>query len=116
MAYFTEREGGAKPRVSEDITGAVAAALAALIETRIRDGSFGYSYPEMCWEYTSAVVGANAAALADAVRGYFADLAWPLNPEQLTETFVGLDLVEFAFEIAWMTHKPSDDFGGLCVP
>lgn len=98
MAYFTEREGGAKPRVSEDITGAVATAVAALIETRIRDASFGYSYPEMCWEYTSAVVGTDAEALARAVRGYFPDLAWPLEPEQLTGNFIGLDLVEFTFE------------------
>jgi AbiJ N-terminal domain 4 len=109
MAYFIEREGGAKPRVSEDISGAVAGALAALIETRIRDASFGYSYPEMCWEYTSAVVGTDAEALARAVRGYFPDLAWPLNSEQLTGNFGGLDLVEFTFEKVAEPHPRGDN-------
>jgi hypothetical protein len=98
MAYFTEREQGPRARNSEEITVPIARGLVALIRTRIRDDSFAASYPRYCEEYSSAIIGTNGDLLQETIHGFFPDLEWPLNPEQLAGNFIALDFVEFTFE------------------
>jgi hypothetical protein len=100
MGYYTERHGGGKPRVGETITEGVADGIVALIEARITDCSFGYSYPYTCWEYDTAVVGTDTAALKKALTGYFPGLSVgpsenaniDIASDQLVGNFVALDL------------------------
>ena len=48
MAYFSERELGARPRTEEEINQTTWGGLVVTINERIDDGSFGYRYPEEC--------------------------------------------------------------------
>lgn len=97
MAYFTEREQGLPPRSLEDITPAVAGGIVVLVRTRIMDGSFGSSYPEMCWEHP-AVIGTNAELLGQAMAAFLPGLTWPLDAESLSGSLRTLDMLEFVFQ------------------
>lgn len=97
MAYFTEREEGLPPRSLEDITLPVASGIVVLVRTRIMDGSFGYSYPEMCWEHP-AVIGTNGDLLGQAVTAFLPGIAWPLDAAALTGNLRTLDILEFVFQ------------------
>ena len=48
MTYFSDRELGERPRISEEIEGDVWTALEFIIEKRIDDGSFGIDFPSAC--------------------------------------------------------------------
>jgi hypothetical protein len=100
MAYFTEREHGPRPRTSEEITLPIAKGILALISDRIRNGSFGYKYPDLCPDpgHEAAVIGTDEQKLQEAVGCLFQDLQWPLRAEEIAGNFVGIDLVEFTFK------------------
>ena len=97
VAYFTEREEGLPPRSSERITVPVANGMVVLVRTRIMDGSFGHSYPEMCWEHP-AVIGTNMDLLGQAVGAFLPGIGWPLDAEALGGDPRTLNLLEFVFQ------------------
>jgi hypothetical protein len=98
MSYFSDRQGGAKPRTVEDVSEGVATAVIGMIKTRIADCSFARAYPSTCFEYDAAVVATDETALRAAVQGFFPDLSWPLAAGELVGNHRALDLVEFTFE------------------
>lgn len=97
MAYFTEREQGLPPRSLEDITPPVAGGIVVLVQTRIMDGSLGYSYPEKCWEHP-AVIGTNGELLGQAIGAFLPGIVWPLDAAALAGNLRTLDMLEFVFQ------------------
>ena len=98
LAYFTERERGAKPRTIEEVTPAAWLGLAAAITARMDNGSFGDSYPDQCPDGRGPV-GTNTELMRQAVGGYFPELRWPPRADELpADPFQALDLVEFCYE------------------
>ncbi|PYV01019.1 MAG: hypothetical protein DMG26_14460 [Acidobacteria bacterium] len=97
MPYFSERVLGAAPRTIEEITPGAWKGLVAAIEVRIRNGSFGNSFPEQCPD-GRGVTGTDSRLMGDAIQGQFRHLTWPLNADERTGGFQALDLVEFCYE------------------
>ena len=96
MAYFTDRNLGAKPRTLTEIDDTVRRGIVGLLHGRARDGSFGLHYPEQCPDGRGPT-GTDPQALRDALAAHrlfnFVDvgLIVPSTSELL-------DLVEFAHD------------------
>ena len=85
MTYFSERETGEVPRNVTEITDTAWGGITALFRSRIADGSFGASYPEICQDVNvSMPIGTDENAFWDAIKGDIPQLAkreWILAPE-----------------------------------
>src|SRR6266508_4214247 len=55
--YFSDRERGMRPRVAEEVTTAAWGGIVVAIQTRIRDGSFGRHFPDVCDDWPNPPVG-----------------------------------------------------------
>lgn len=112
MSYFTDRVLGQRPRTREEITEGVWKGIVIAISTRLRDGSFGKSYPREC-EDGRGVSGAAEDLLGSAIEAYFPGLVWPLDVKSPPEEFKALDLVEFCYEkVAYPTEYEYHSFWG----
>jgi hypothetical protein len=99
MVYFSDRELGARPRTHDEITPAAWMGIAAAIAIRIEDGSFGYTFPDMCTHWaTGGILGTHSRAMGQAVAREFPYLEWPLNPEHIPSVYDALDLVQFCYD------------------
>ena len=74
MTYFSERETGELPRVSEEISATVWRGLLTLIRSRTTDGSFGAEYPDICEDGTFTC-GTDRSMFEDAMRAEIPSLA-----------------------------------------
>ena len=92
--YFTDREFGEQPPTLEVIDERVWGGLCSLIETGVGDGSFGHRFPEMCPDRRGPC-GCDERAFTRVLRAEVASIEWPLSDEDLPETPVILDLLEF---------------------
>lgn len=99
MAYFSERELGARPRTQEEITQPAWSGIVSAIQTRIDDGSFGFSFPDACGdEGRNIPIGTNVGLMSTAINGEFPYLAWPLSGLFVPNLYDVLDLVQFCYE------------------
>jgi len=48
MPYFSDRERGERPQTLTELTRVAWRGIAALIQIRLEDGSFGARFPETC--------------------------------------------------------------------
>ncbi len=92
--YFTDREHGQQPAVSETIDGRVWEALHTLIGMRTDDGAFGYRFPQLCQDGNSPC-GCDGLAFAKLLQAEVPRIDWPLRPNEAPETPIILDLLEF---------------------
>lgn len=92
--YFTDREYGARPAISETIDERVWGAVHALVEMRIGSGAFGFRFAEQCADGYGPC-GCNRQAFAQFLQAEVPCLEWPLQRHKLPETPVVLDLLEF---------------------
>jgi hypothetical protein len=92
--YFTERDEGTQPRVERQLSDAVWAAIAALVTGRIRDGSLGGAFPDVCRDKSGQTIGVDESLFADAVVGDIPSLDWPL-PKESPGAGPAMDLIEF---------------------
>lgn len=65
-----------------------------MITGRIRDGSLGEAFPDVCQEYPSQTVGVDQRLFGDALAGDIPILDWPL-PEEPPGAGPAMDLIEF---------------------
>jgi hypothetical protein len=94
---FSDRERGARPRTSETVDDRVWAGIAAQIQQRIVNRSFGYGFPEQCPDH-QGTTGCDSVALSMALRAEV-DIDWPLNPHDLPGDQLAIwDMLEFLFE------------------
>ncbi|MBI4494386.1 MAG: hypothetical protein HY690_16505 [Chloroflexi bacterium] len=94
--YFSDRELGPRPRINGDVSPGAWGGIVAAVESRITDGSLGHHYPARC-EDGLGCYGCDRDSFRLAVQSEIPDLTWPLDPDQLPQTLVVLDLVEFCY-------------------
>ena len=120
--YFSDREFGPKPGVTETIGDVVWDAIRSLVVTRINDGSLGYGFPLHCPD-GNALQGTDQDALSSAILAEIGSLgaddtddgyrAYDWMPSQgcVPRTPAILDLVEFvARNVAQPTQTDWHDF------
>jgi len=96
LMYFSEREGGQRPRVEETISDRVWGGVVTLIASRITDGSLGDGYPEACPD-GQGPVGCDTYAFNTAVAAEHPDIPTPLRVGDAPPTIAILDLLEFCW-------------------
>jgi hypothetical protein len=103
---FTERHGGAAPRVAEALDAPTRNALLALVSGCINDEWFGLSFPSSCPD-GYAYAGTDTSRLRETMEGY--RLPWPsdVDREQPLEDGRIFDLVEFTYELIAEAQEPS---------
>ena len=92
--YFSDREGGPKPRVLEEIPQNAWGGIVAAIQRRVNDGSFGNGFPRECPD-KGAICGCDESMMGQAIQAEIPDVSWPLREFDKTPTMAILDLVEF---------------------
>lgn len=92
--YFTDREYGLRPAVSETIDERVWGALDSLIEMRIGNGAFGYRFAEQCPD-GEGPCGCDRRAFGQFLQAEVPWMDWPLRRAPVPETPAILDLLEF---------------------
>jgi hypothetical protein len=95
---FTERHGGAKPRINEELDEPCRTGLLGLIEARISEEWFGLAFPCPCPDGQ-----VNAGSDKDKLKGRMAAYAviWPEDWLQAKQSPIDgqiFDLVEFSYE------------------
>lgn len=93
-SYFTDREYGARPAISETIDERVWGALHALVNMRVENGAFGFRFAEQCPDGRGAC-GCDQQAFGQFLQAEVPWIEWPLQRNELPETPVVLDLLEF---------------------
>ncbi len=94
--YFSDRELGPRPRVSEEITQSAWGGIFSAVKARIKDGSFGLRYPYTCPD-NQAPYGCDEQPFSLALKAEVPAIVWPLDPGSIPPTPVVLDLLEFCF-------------------
>ncbi len=92
--YFSDREYGEKPGITETIDERVWGGLFSLIETRIGNGAFGFKFPEQC-DDGQGPCGCDRRAFCRVLCAEIPLIDWPLGAEAVPRTPVILDLLEF---------------------
>lgn len=93
--YFSDRELGARPRIVEDINLSVWGGLVAIINSRISDGSFGYSFPEECPDGGGNICGCDSNKLSLSLAAEIPGISLPLDASRMPPTLTILDFLEF---------------------
>ena len=99
MTYFSEREEGECPREHEDICESALGGIQTLVCARIKDGSFGASYPATCDDGASPI-GSDESAIWQAMRAEIPTLQqrpWDDLSEEPPRTLDILDMIEFCW-------------------
>jgi hypothetical protein len=74
MSYFSDRETGERARDRDALDEGVWGGLRAIIQSRVDDGSFGASYPDMCPDGRGPV-GTNESAFWEVMRSEIPNLS-----------------------------------------
>lgn len=92
--YFTDREYGMRPAISEIVDERVWGAIHALIDMRIESGAFGFRFTDQCPD-GNGPCGCDRQAFARFLQAEVPCIDWPPRRSELPETPVVLDLLEF---------------------
>ncbi len=93
--YFTDREYGTRPRATDNIDERLWGGLHSLIETKLDDGSFGLRFPDICSDPGNIPCGCDRSTFSRMLQAEVPWIEWPLRADQLPDTPVILDLLEF---------------------
>ncbi len=94
MPYFSDREGGPRPRTETAISGDAWGGIVALVSTAVTSGGLAQAFPEVCPD-GSAIYGTDRQALELAIRSEIPGLQWPLRAEVVPSLPVAMDIIEF---------------------
>ncbi|RJP34949.1 MAG: hypothetical protein C4527_01380 [Candidatus Omnitrophota bacterium] len=78
MEYYSDRVKGKKARIEEEISPTVWGGIVTLIESLVRNGAFGCSFPLMCPD-GEVVCGTDEQMLASAIKAEISEIEWPLQ-------------------------------------
>jgi hypothetical protein len=92
--YFSDRQKGPRARTDENVSSRVWGALCDLIQTNIDNGAFGFRFPAMCSDGRGPC-GTDAGAFWRTAGAEIPDLPEQIRPDELPDTLVILDLLEF---------------------
>jgi hypothetical protein len=96
VAYFTDRNVGARARIATEIDEPVVRGILQLIRSRATDGSFGLEFPEDCPD-GRGTTGTDVNALKNALAAHRLYNLFERNDIEPT-TYEILDLIEFSYE------------------
>lgn len=102
--YFSDRETGTKPRIIEEIPQNVWGGIVIAIQERLKDGSFGYTYPSFCPDFSSVIDGTDEQNFVVALQAEI-DITWPLDKLSIPNIFAILDLIEFCYRSVAKVHQ-----------
>jgi len=113
VAYFTDRNLGARARIATEIEEPVARGILQLIRSRAADGSFGLEFPEDCQDGRGPT-GTDINALKNTLAAHRLYNLFERNDTEPT-TYEILDLIEFSYEkiakpIAGSHHEYFDHY------
>lgn len=95
--YFSDREAGAKPQVSDEVTVNLWGGIRTLVERLLNSNMLAMSFPLRCDDPPFPVCGADDEAFYRGLRGEVPDLPARLW-DQVPEVPLVMDLVEFLFD------------------
>ena len=98
MTYFSDKELGERPRDQEEIGETAWGGLRALMLSKIKDRSFGATYPETCDD--GGTTGADESVVSSAMLGEIPGLPhrpWVQSLGEIPETISILDMIEFCW-------------------
>jgi hypothetical protein len=102
--YFSDKESGPRAREEQEIDEKAWGGILALIESRMRDGSFGAKFPEAC-EDGCGPCGCDEGLFYRALEAEFAEIETPLYPTGLPSTLEILDMIEFCHRAVGKPHQ-----------
>src|SRR5208337_4269552 len=105
--FYTDREHGQKPRITETINKAVWGGIYALVSQRLADNSLGQRFPETCPDVGHGICGYDDQMLRLTLVAEIPQIEWPISPDLVPETPVVLDFLEF---IAASVGKPIEGY------
>lgn len=100
VTYFSEREKKRQPRIKEEINQAAWGGIRIRILTRIKNGSFGESFPVDC-DDGAGVIDNDEEAIWDVMRSEIPSLEerpWYIQSVDSLWTIDILDMVEFCWQ------------------
>ena len=107
VTYFSDRERGLEEPTLVDLTPTAWKGIAAAIRTRVSDGSFGASYPDMCLD-GFVPCGTDEKSFWDAMAGEIPDSSEGENilfePEP-PSLLVVMDMIEFCWRSVGRPEK-----------
>ena len=93
--YFSERDAGPRPPLSDEIDETVWFGIVALLRRRAADGSFAGAFPVPCNDVGRGVIATDDNAFWAALRADVPDLPTSFQREVPTSA-VAMDVLEFA--------------------
>jgi hypothetical protein len=78
------------------IASAKRRAIVAAVERRVRDGSFGRAFPEVCNDY-GYPIGTDSGLFSHALQGVVPKISWPLNDNEIPDHHAAFDLTQFCY-------------------
>lgn len=109
--YFSEREQGIAPATDSTLSRAICQGLRSLFHKLANDGSLAQGFPEQCFE-DPLPVGCDGQMLRDALRAEVPGFSWPQDGDELPDTLVALDAVEFfARHVSKVTSRAYHSYG-----
>lgn len=105
-SYFTDREFGERPPVSEEISSRVWGGLYALVTQAINDEAFGYKFPEYCKDGLGAC-GCDIDQFWRVLAAELPEIQLPVSEHEPPETPIILDLLEFCARSIGAPHQGS---------
>lgn len=110
-SYFSERELGTPPRNKEKIDQGFWNGFRALIQARISDGSLAERFPLNCFD-APVPIGCDESAIKLAFQAEFPSSEWPFYSDNLPDSLLVLDAVEFFYRyISKPIRKEYHSFG-----
>jgi len=109
MPFFSDRERGKTPQTITELTPAAWRGIAALISSRLNDGSFGARFPEMCPD-GAGPCGTNERLFWDSIRAEIPALAEQehilieQDPPNLLDV---MDMIEFCWQSVGQVKRGS---------
>lgn len=105
--YYSDRQGDTQPCIKEDISPTAWGGIIAEINRRFDDNSFGHRFPLIC-PGTKLAYGCNQGSFVATLKSRIPNLQWPLNPNEVPNTLVVLDLLEFCHDVVGRVEEAVD--------
>lgn len=94
--FYSDRTGGATPRIQEILQPNTSASLLSLIESKVSSNWLARAFPYRCEDGGSSVAGTDVGALSRNLQGLIPGIEWPLNTGGALPDKTVFDLIEFA--------------------
>ncbi len=96
--YFSDREMGQGPRITEEISQQVWGGIVSNVQSRVSTGAFGIDFPEQCPDpERPGCIATDSNTIGLALQAEIQDVFWPLDVQERPPLLGVLDLLEFCY-------------------